>query len=170
MIILQIVQKCSNLVELEKSCSFGIYMYLLVFNCNNWLCYNRERVLQSTSNEIRLKNLIVNYSPVGDITFRVGGALFSTLALAANATAVSAVHPVLAAHDITEMLQASSAEPLPLRVLRSYERSADGAALVLRFNVTSTRDVEIGAVGFALPAKRATITGSSPEHDELMNF
>jgi hypothetical protein len=64
---------------------------------------------------------------------------------------------VLAAHDITTIIKASS-DPndsfkFPLTVIRSYERTADGAGLVMRFNLTnpSAVAIEIGGLGFAMP-------------------
>ena len=48
---------------------------------------------------------------------------------------------LLAAQNITEMLSSSAPHAvLPLTAIRSYERSADGTALVLRFTLTSTSD------------------------------
>ena len=47
---------------------------------------------------------------------------------------------LLAAHDVTPLLANSArAATLPIRVVRSYEVSADDKALVIRFNVSSTR-------------------------------
>ena len=48
---------------------------------------------------------------------------------------------LLAAQNITELLSSSAPHAvLPLTAIRSYERSADGTALVLRFTLTSTSD------------------------------
>ncbi|KAK3287799.1 hypothetical protein CYMTET_4709 [Cymbomonas tetramitiformis] len=60
---------------------------------------------------------------------------------------------ILAAQDITELLASSSSAQLPLSVTRAYERSPDGRALVVRFNLTSTADtpLQLGGVGFPLP-------------------
>ena len=63
---------------------------------------------------------------------------------------------LLAAQNITALLAASAprgAPSLPLSVTRRYERSADGAALLLLFHLTSTSQtpLEIGGVGMALP-------------------
>ena len=61
---------------------------------------------------------------------------------------------LLAAQNITEMLSSSAPHAvLPLTAIRSYERSADGAALVLRFTLTSTSDapIELGGIGMAMP-------------------
>ena len=75
-----------------------------------------------------------------------------------DAVVVPSTSPsVLAAHDITAIIKAS-ANPndsfkFPLRVVRSYERTHDGAGLVMRFNLTNAGGVavEIGGLGFAMP-------------------
>eukprot|EP00965_Chrysotila_dentata_P178324 5889568-Pleurochrysis_carterae.AAC.2 len=100
--------------------------------------------------------------------------LFSTLGLGAPATPIElpeaarnedtkpSANTVLAAQDITALLASSNSHALfPLRVTRAYERSADGQALVIRFNVThapsdgrsalKSGEIEIGGLGFALP-------------------
>ena len=64
---------------------------------------------------------------------------------------------VLAAHDITTIIESSANATdgfkFPLTVIRSYERTTDGAGLVIRFNLTNTGTVavEIGGLGFAMP-------------------
>ena len=63
---------------------------------------------------------------------------------------------VLAAHDVSALLEHSSGgSPFPLSVVRSYEVSDDGKALVLKLNVSLPSDatgaVEIGGLGFAMP-------------------
>ena len=63
---------------------------------------------------------------------------------------------VLAAHDISAILARSSAgAPFPLKVVRSYEESADGHALVIRFNISlpggHPTAVRIGGLGFPMP-------------------
>ena len=101
---------------------------------------------------------------VGDITLRLRDSArqewntFSTLELGAKAIPIPAAETgrVLAAQDITELLGAADSArgaTFPLKAMRIYERSADGAALVMRLNLTSrvSYEVEIGGLGFALP-------------------
>ena len=106
---------------------------------------------------------------VGDMTVRLRrrGATawdtFSTIELGASAVPIDGVKgangsTVLAAQNLTALLASSSAGAhLPVSVVRSYERSADGAALVVRFVVSAaglpvgSPPVEIGGLGFALP-------------------
>ena len=107
---------------------------------------------------------------LGDLTLRLRSpgskeySMYSTISLGAPATPIpldSLPTPTvsrgqtLAAQDITALLASSLPDgpPLPLVVTRSYERSADGAALVMRFNLTSTAShpIELGGVGMALP-------------------
>lgn len=64
--------------------------------------------------------------------------------------------PVLHSADLTEILTGSAengSAPFPLSVVRTYERSADGAALLMRFVLKNTGadDVTIGGLGFAMP-------------------
>ena len=66
---------------------------------------------------------------------------------------------VLAAHDITPILRNSAANgshyAFPLNVVRAYEVSGDGQALVIRFDIslpaTAKGPVEIGGLGFPMP-------------------
>lgn len=65
---------------------------------------------------------------------------------------------VLAAHDVTPLLSNSAPRggmPFPLKVVRSYDVSHDGNALVMRFNVSlpahAKEAVEIGGLGFPMP-------------------
>lgn len=65
---------------------------------------------------------------------------------------------VLAAHDISALLARSAANgsaPFPLTVVRSYEVSTDGKALIMRFNISLPADAaattHIGGLGFAMP-------------------
>ena len=88
--------------------------------------------------------------------------LYSTISLGATAsplpigsnTPAGSQGQLLAAQDITKLLASSApATPLPLNAVRTYERSADGAALIVKFNLTSTSkvDLELGGLGMALP-------------------
>lgn len=63
---------------------------------------------------------------------------------------------VLAEHDISKLLDHSNTNAsFPLTVVRSYDVSSDGHALVLRFNVSLPASakvpVEIGGLGFPMP-------------------
>ena len=114
---------------------------------------------------------------LGDLTIRLRNTsngpwtLYSTIGLGAFAEPI-AFDPdspyaharradggqLLAAQDITKLLASSAPSsaagtPFPLRVIRSYERSADGAGLIMRFNLSSTAAVpiEIGGLGMAMP-------------------
>lgn len=85
---------------------------------------------------------------------------YSSALISVPAKVLPAAGNVLAAQDITDMV-GSSADPapaagaaaFPLKIVRSYEKSADGAALVMRFNltVTDTKAVKIVGLGFAMP-------------------
>jgi hypothetical protein len=88
---------------------------------------------------------------------------YSTIALAAAAVPVAAgLGPrVLAAHDISgtfgvpgrHLKPGPAQPPFPLRAVRSWSRSADGAALILALSLTN-RDSsaqEVGGLGFAMP-------------------
>jgi hypothetical protein len=102
---------------------------------------------------------------LGDVTLRTQAStvdadpltwtMYSTINVAAPAKPVVCTGQCLAAQDITDMLAGSmaddSAGEFPLKVIRSYEKSADGNALVLAFNISATADVRIGGLGFALP-------------------
>lgn len=117
---------------------------------------------------------------LGDLTIRLRGSdgggepgawsYFSSIALGAPAVPLpaTAIPPrgpkgelVLAAQDMTRLLASSSPGEssgggggFPLKVVRVYARSADGASLVVRFNLTSTataHPIELGALGIALP-------------------
>ena len=71
-------------------------------------------------------------------------------------TGTTSTGQLLAAQDITALLDSSAPRggpSLPLTVVRSYQRSADGEALLLKFNLTSTSAtaIEIGGLGMALP-------------------
>lgn len=90
---------------------------------------------------------------------------YSTIALAAAASPVPANHVlsprVLAAHDISEIFgfpgrhpkPSPTDPPFPLRAVRSWSRSADGAALILALSLTNpgSSTVEVGGLGFAMP-------------------
>jgi hypothetical protein len=105
---------------------------------------------------------------LGDLTLRLAvpqphtSPLFTTIQLGAaakplsldNLTPAMAGGKVLAAQDITDLLAYSNqAVPLPVRVVRSYELAADGASLVLRFNLTCALGMAcaLGGLGMALP-------------------
>ena len=81
--------------------------------------------------------------------------LFSTISLGASAMPLplpartAGGEELLAAQDVTKTLAASaSGTPFPMRVVRTYSRSVDGSALLVRFNLTSTSDepLEIGGL------------------------
>ena len=117
------------------------------------------------------KTTLPQCAHLGDLTLRLrpaGSALpysaYTTTLLGAPAKplppsevrAASAGGQVLAAQDISQLLASSAdpgAPPLPLRATRSYERSEDGAALLVRFTLSSTSaaPLELGALGFAMP-------------------
>ena len=100
-------------------------------------------------------NATSNWSLISTIS---NGAPASPLPLDASSIATSSGGrgQLLAAHDITPVLAASVAPgggKLPLIATRRYERSSDGAALLIKFNLTSTASapIELGAIGMALP-------------------
>lgn len=90
---------------------------------------------------------------------------YSTIALAAAATPVDTEEElgprVLAAHDISGTFgvpgrhpkPGPTQPPFPLRAVRSWSRSADGAALILALSLTNRglSTVEVGGLGFAMP-------------------
>ena len=99
---------------------------------------------------------------LGDITIRLQTAKqeaehtwsnFTTIMLGMVAEPIKASPPVLAAQDITALLNSSSTDEFPLKVIRSYEKSSDGAAMIMRFELTctSTESIRLGGVGFAMP-------------------
>jgi hypothetical protein len=101
---------------------------------------------------------------IGDVTIRTQAPTadadplswntYSSINIAAKAKAIDCSGNCLAAQDITDMLAASTEEAgsaFPLKVIRSYETSADGNALVLAFNISATSAVRVGGLGFALP-------------------
>ncbi|XP_065177352.1 uncharacterized protein LOC135808135 [Sycon ciliatum] len=103
-----------------------------------------------------------NMAILGDITIRVqkesetdnrSWSFFNSAAMTANAEPLKVESPTLAAQDITALLNTSSADSLPVQVVRAYEKSSDGKAMIMRFNVTCVADeaVRLGGVGFALP-------------------
>jgi hypothetical protein len=66
------------------------------------------------------------------------------------------------AHDITALLNASSSNPrynnsmfdsVPVKVERSWGKSADGAGIVLKFTITNTHteSLTLGGLGFPMP-------------------
>ena len=72
---------------------------------------------------------------------------------------------VFIAHDITVALNASAAvqgklqynntlfDSIPVTVVRSWEKSADGNGMVLKFKLTNTwkADLDIGGLSFPMP-------------------
>ena len=79
-------------------------------------------------------------------------------------TNVSSTDPnVLASHDITATLNTSQlfhgynstlfGGDIPVKVVRSWEKSADGNGLIMRFKLTNTHKsaLKIGGLGFAMP-------------------
>ena len=101
-------------------------------------------------------------SLLGDISLRVqkesdsdnrNWSFFTSSSLAASAVPLKVSLPVLEAQDITDLVNSSSSDSLPVQVVRSYEKSSDGNALVIRFNLTcvSSDPIRLGGVGFALP-------------------
>ena len=118
----------------------------------------------SFSRPLRQASVLPLCSHLGDLTIRLQPAsatspsAWSTYGSnnLGKAAVLPAKAPVLAAQDISSVL-AGSAGPadmkFPLKVVRSYERSKDGAALILRFTLTNTGAdaVRIGGLGFAMP-------------------
>ena len=127
---------------------------------------------------------------LGDLTIRLRcnssepWTLYTTIGLGAVAQPISfdpdspVAHradggQLLAAQDITKLLASSAptsadqTSAFPLRVIRSYERSADGAALIMRFNLTSmtTVPIEIGGLGMAMPESPGNPPGARPPHE-----
>ncbi|KAL3907315.1 MAG: hypothetical protein SGPRY_010212 [Prymnesium sp.] len=101
-----------------------------------------------------LGDVTLRLRPLGEEQYRT----YSTIDLAAPARPLPVAKGglVLAAQDITSPLASSSHHPLSLVAVRSYERSADGRALLLRLNLTAGNlPLELGAVGLALPESAA---------------
>ena len=104
---------------------------------------------------------------LGDMTLRLQDAsatnpldstFYSSAQIAAPAKVLPAGGAVLAAQDITAMVAGSAptaaeADAFPLTIVRSYEKSSDGKALILRFNLTNSGSKAVRAVGlgFAMP-------------------
>lgn len=104
---------------------------------------------------------------LGDMTLRLqdtsatdplASTFYTSAQMAAPAKVLPASGSVLAAQDITAMVAGSApsaeeAGAFPLQIVRSYEKSADGKALILRFNLTVTGTTAVRAVGlgFAMP-------------------
>jgi hypothetical protein len=104
---------------------------------------------------------------LGDMTLRLQDAsatdpldstFYSSAQIAAPAKALPASGSVLAAQDITDMVagsapSATEAATFPLKIVRQYEKSADGKALIMRFNLTATgsKAVRLVGLGFAMP-------------------
>ena len=107
---------------------------------------------------------------LGDMTLRLQDAAatdpldstyYSSSLISAPAEVLPASGNVLAAQDITAMVAGSADPPapasskFPLQIVRSYERSADGAGLVMRFNLThaaaAAKPVRLVGLGFAMP-------------------
>ena len=79
----------------------------------------------------------------------------------------SAAKNVVVSHDITAVLNSSQMSKtrgfmynntlfegeIPIKVVRSYERSADGEGVILRFKLTNTwkTALKLGGLGFAMP-------------------
>ena len=134
---------------------------------------SRSGDLWSFTRPLDSASTLPNCAHLGDLTLRIGSSMFSTITLGAKAhpmhfdqahawiekasssSSSNGVGQILAAQNITELLAKSVTDgaPFPLDVMRSYERSSDGTALILRFTLTSTSDtpVEITGAGMALP-------------------
>ena len=107
---------------------------------------------------------------LGDMTLRMQDAtatdplastFYSTALISAPAKVLPAVAPVLASQDITELLTtsattaagAATAAAFPLAsVVRSYEKSSDGAALIMKVKLTNgPKPTRLVGLGFAMP-------------------
>lgn len=128
------------------------------------LNHTKANTPYSFSRPLRQASVLPLCSHLGDITIRLqkesetspsSWSTYGSNALG-KADVLPATAPVLAAQDISNLL-AGSAGPtdmkFPLKVVRSYESSKDGKALVMRFKFTNAGSdaVRIGGLGFAMP-------------------
>ena len=128
------------------------------------LNHTKANTPYSFSRPLRQASVLPFCSHLGDITIRLqkesetspsSWSTYGSNALG-KADVLPATAPVLAAQDISNLL-AGSAGPtdmkFPLKVVRSYESSKDGKALVMRFKFTNAGSdaVRIGGLGFAMP-------------------
>ena len=128
------------------------------------LNHTKANTPYSFSRQLDEDSVLPLCSFLGDVTIRLQPAAetdpakWSTYSsnYLGQATPVPSKAPILASHDLTKILQGGGGDgamPFPLKVVRSYEASADGAALILRFVVTNTAPsaVRVGGLGFPMP-------------------
>lgn len=129
------------------------------------LNHTKANTPYSFSRPLREASVLPLCSHLGDITLRLQPASTETSPSSwstygsnylGKADVLPAKAPVLAAQDITKLLAASAGPTdmkFPLKVVRSYETSKDGKALIMRFTLTNNgaASVRIGGLGFAMP-------------------